>query len=223
MTAPLVIAFDYDATLTHTGRLSPEVTRALEQARAAGFGLVLVTGRQLWDLERVCPEARSLFDRMVAENGAVLIRGESSSLRLAERVDPRLAQALDARGLAVAEGEVLVATEARWLSVVEQEVARLGLDVRLVRNRASLMVLPASVSKASGLSHAVASLGVELAQVVAVGDAENDREMLEVAGLGVAVADAVEELKAVADRVLALPDGEGVVALLDELVAGRFD
>jgi hydroxymethylpyrimidine pyrophosphatase-like HAD family hydrolase len=221
VTAPLVIAFDYDATLTHTGRLSPEVIRALEQARAAGFALVLVTGRQLWDLERVCPEARRLFDRIVAENGAVLIRGEGSSQRLAERVDPRLAQALDARGLVVAEGEVMVATEARRASIVEEEVARLGLDVRLVRNRASLMVLPASVSKASGLSHAAASLGVELAQAVAVGDAENDREMLEVAGLGVAVANAVDELKAVADRVLDLPDGEGVVALLGELVALR--
>jgi 3-deoxy-D-manno-octulosonate 8-phosphate phosphatase KdsC-like HAD superfamily phosphatase len=46
---------------------------------------------------------------------------------------------------------------------------------------------------------------------------ENDRELLERCGLGVAVADAVDELKAVADRVLELPDGEGAAALLREL------
>ena len=219
MPRPTVLAFDYDATLTHTGRLSPAVVEALGRARAAGFVLVLVTGRQLWDLERVCPDARRLFDRLVVENGAVLVTGEGSTLKLGPRVDDELERALDRIGMVVDRGEVLLATERRWESVVAREVERLGLDVRLVSNRGSLMVLPAAISKASGLSHAVASLGVGLEDVLAVGDAENDREMLEAVGFGVAVGDAVEELEAVADRVLELPDGEGVVALLHELIA----
>jgi hydroxymethylpyrimidine pyrophosphatase-like HAD family hydrolase len=51
---------------------------------------------------------------------------------------------------------------------------------------------------------------------VAVGDDENDRAMFRVAGMCVAVANAVESLKAEADRVMRRPCGEGVVELVRE-------
>jgi hydroxymethylpyrimidine pyrophosphatase-like HAD family hydrolase len=218
--AARVVAFDYDGTLTQTGLLSQKVRAALREAREDGLVLVIVTGRQRPDLLRVCPDAGTLFDRMVLENGAVLADRSGPSRLLAPQVDRRLGLALEAMDIPIDYGEVLLATEARWLHEAEQEAIRLGLDVRMFLNRASLMMLPPSVSKASGLSHALASLGVDMGSVIAVGDAENDREMLEAAALGVAVGDAVGALKAVADRVLEKPDGEGVVELLRELVAG---
>lgn len=212
------VAFDYDGTLTRTGRLAPEVLAALEEARAAGLQLVLVSGRRLADFRAVCLEAERVFHRVVVEDGAVLVEGGAFRM-LAPPVAPALFDALVGRGVPMDRGVVLLATDVRHEAAVREEVARLGLDLRLSFNKGALMVLPAAVSKATGLSHALASLGARAEETAAVGDGENDRRMLEVCALGVAVADAVDELKAVADRVLDEPDGPGVVAFLCGLVS----
>ena len=49
-------------------------------ARAAGVRLILVTGRQLPDLAAACPHTK-LFDRIVAENGAILHTPATGRLR----------------------------------------------------------------------------------------------------------------------------------------------
>jgi len=200
--------------LTATGILQPQMVQALERVQDAGFALLLVTGRTLGDLARACPQAPRLFRRVVAENGAILLEPGTEAVRRARPVARELETVLEARGALVASGDVLIATEARARELVSEEVARLGLDVRLSLNRGSLMVLPAEVSKVTGLSHALGSLGLSLAEAVAVGDAENDADMLRAVGLGVAVGDAVPEAQRAADVVLDAPDGEGVMAFL---------
>jgi hydroxymethylpyrimidine pyrophosphatase-like HAD family hydrolase len=57
-----------------------------------------------------------------------------------------------------------------------------------------------------------------MSAVVAVGDNYNDREMLEVAGLGVAMANAEPEILAVADHVTGSNDEDGIATLVDELL-----
>lgn len=71
--------------------------------------------------------------------------------------------------------------------------------------------------KAVGLRIAAQALGVALADVVAVGDGLNDVEMLEAAGTGVAIEGAAPALLAVADRVAAGPEREGLAPLFAEL------
>ncbi|MCD6640889.1 MAG: Cof-type HAD-IIB family hydrolase [Nocardioides sp.] len=66
-----------------------------------------------------------------------------------------------------------------------------------------LDIAPAGVSKASGLEHVCADLGLEAADVLAIGDGRNDIEMLRWAGRGVAMGQAVDEVKAAADDVTA--------------------
>lgn len=220
MTMPLAaIAMDYDGTLTETGALSRDVAAALREARDAGLCLVLATGRRLDDIRLAAPEADGLFHALVAENGALVARPGSAPLALAPPVSGALDRALRSQGIPTVRGAVLLATYARHRAQVEAAVETLELDVRLSQNRDALMILPASVSKATGVAHALGLLGLDLSQAVGLGDAENDRELLMRCGLGVAVADAVDELKAVADRVLDRPDGEGAAALLRELAA----
>ncbi len=213
-----VLAFDYDGTLADEGRVGAELMDQLRLLRADGLRLVVVTGRTLSELLQACPEAPQLFDRLVVENGSVLASGDST-LPLAPPVDDRLAAALARRGARVVRGRVLLATLAVNEPLVRELAANLRLDIRLSRNRESLMIQPPSVSKASGLSHALAALGAASAQTMAVGDGENDVEMLQSCGEGVAVGDAVPALKAVADRVLEGPDGRGVLRLLRQLRA----
>ena len=76
------------------------------------------------------------------------------------------------------------------------------------------MILPAGVSEGQGLFDALGELGGSHHNMIAVGDAENDLALLEVAEVGVATGNAVPSLKTHADLVLDLPDGAGVRALL---------
>lgn len=75
------------------------------------------------------------------------------------------------------------------------------------------------VTKASGLRLLCEQLGVSMGQVIAFGDQGNDREMIEAAGLGVAMGNAIDELKAVADVVTGTNDEGGIAQLL----AQHFD
>ncbi len=215
------VAVDFDGTLTESGCPGPEVLAGLDEARAGGRRVVIVTGRILGELEAVFPAVGAHADLIVAENGAVVARAGRRRL-LAAPVRGELADALTARGVACRRGEVLLACSGADDTAVLAEVRRLGLECQLIRNRAELMVLPAGVSKGAGLAAGLAELGISVHNAVAIGDAENDHSLLAAAELGVAVAGAVAALKADADIVLADADGEGVASFLrGPVLAGR--
>lgn len=84
-----------------------------------------------------------------------------------------------------------------------------------------LEVLPPGASKGDGLRRLLRHVGVDPAHVLAIGDAENDVEMLRMAGTGVAVANALEVAKAAADYVLEASSSEAGVAEAIERFALR--
>ena len=90
------LATDYDGTIAHDGVVDPPTIAALERLRASGRRLVLVTGRELPDLARVMPRL-DLFDRVVAENGALLYRPESGAERPLAEPPPARADRAPAR------------------------------------------------------------------------------------------------------------------------------
>ncbi len=99
-------------------------------------------------------------------------------------------------------------------ATVEEFVAlagRLGLHGTdyVVGWTAWLDLAPVGVSKASGLEVVCRELGVVARDVLAIGDGRNDVEMLTWAGRGVAMGQAVEEVRAVADAVTATVDDDG--------------
>jgi hypothetical protein len=208
------IAVDYDGTLTETDAPDPEVLAAIRRARGGGRRVVLVTGRILRSLLASFPDAERAFDAIVAENGGVIWLPGTGARVVAQPVAPELASALEGRGVPVERGEVLLDTHAIHDQTVFQEIARLGLEVQLVRNRGALMVLPPGVSKGTGLLEALADLGLSGHSTVAVGDAENDHSLVESCELGVAVANAVPSLQNHADVVLGERAGRGVIELL---------
>src|SRR5256885_1106436 len=123
------LATDYDGTIADGGRVAPEVLDALARLARAGCRLVLVTGRELSDLASVCP-ALERFDRVVAENGAVLANPASNEVRaLAEPPPGSLADALRARDVTpLSIGQVIVATREPHGALVEETLRELGLD-----------------------------------------------------------------------------------------------
>ncbi|PQZ97736.1 HAD family hydrolase [Arthrobacter sp. MYb224] len=74
------------------------------------------------------------------------------------------------------------------------------------------------VTKASGLERLRTGLKFESAQSIAVGDGRNDIEMLQWAGFGVAMGQAPDEVKIVADEVTASVDEDGLAIVLERLL-----
>jgi HAD superfamily hydrolase (TIGR01484 family) len=79
-------------------------------------------------------------------------------------------------------------------------------------------LLPLGLSKATGLSLAARRLGVKAADTIAFGDMPNDLPMFAWASYGVAMADAHEELKAVADEVTSSNEEDGIAVVLERLL-----
>jgi len=213
----LALATDYDGTLASHGTVAPETLTALRELAATGRKLILVTGRRIDDLTQVFPEV-AIFDRVVAENGPLVYRPHSHETRALSTPPPAaFVEELQRRGVQpLTAGQVFVATEQPNERVVLDVIAELGLDLQVILNKGSVMVLPASVDKATGLRAALDELALSPRDVVGIGDAENDEAFLMMCGCGVAVANALDSLKGRAGHVTKEADGAGV----REVIAG---
>ena len=216
----LALATDYDGTLATDGAVDPQTVAALRRLGATGRKLILVTGRQLPDLLRVFPDAQ-LFDAVVAENGAVLYRpGIGDTRVLAPPPPAHFVETLQRRRVEpLWRGQVVVATVQPNDTAVVDVIRELGLDLQVILNKGSVMVLPASVDKATGLRAALDELALAPERVVAIGDAENDQAFLATSGYGVAVANALDTLKATAKHVTRGEAGAGVREIIDSLIS----
>lgn len=208
------VAIDYDGTLADGPRPSDGTLGAVRAIRQSGRKCILVTGRILDELRADFPDVDGFFDAIVGENGAVLSNGRGTDRALVPAIEASLARALVARGVPVRRGMVLLASDAAHGAVINDEIARLGLDAQIVRNRAALMVLPAGVTKGTGVVDALDALGLSQHSTVGIGDAENDHSLLAACEIGVVVANAIPSLGQHADLVLAESDGEGVATFL---------
>jgi hydroxymethylpyrimidine pyrophosphatase-like HAD family hydrolase len=215
------LACDYDGTLADRGRVRPATIEALRQVRHTRRKLLLVTGRELDDLLGVFPPIE-LFDRVVAENGAVIYDPVRRKHRLlARRPAPELVGALRARRLEpLSVGSVIVATSRAQRRIVSQVIGELGLPFQLVLNRRALMVVPQGVNKATGLVEALCEVGTAAEATVGIGDAENDEEFLALCGYSAAVANALPALKRRVSLVTSGSHGMGVVELVNHLLDG---
>ena len=79
-------------------------------------------------------------------------------------------------------------------------------------------IAPAGVSKWSGILRVAKSSGISRAEICAVGDDVNDLPMIVGAGLGVAMGNALDEVKQAADRIAPGHDSDGLVSVVDWLL-----
>lgn len=77
------------------------------------------------------------------------------------------------------------------------------------------------IDKAKALDSVLAPMGYRREEIMAFGDGHNDASMLAYAGTSVAMANAVEEIKAMAGRVTASLDEDGIALVVEELLEGQ--
>jgi hydroxymethylpyrimidine pyrophosphatase-like HAD family hydrolase len=201
-----VLALDYDGTITLGDGLDPAMRHAIAAARRAGIVVLLVTGRILDELRRVAGELY-FVDGVVAENGAVVHfpeRGYTSSL--APAVLPQFVTELGKHQITFLAGQCLVDAAAADAPILLETIRQLELPLVLLFNRSRVMTLPQGVSKATGLRATLDILRLSPRNMVAIGDAENDHEMLRLAEVGAAVGWGSPTLRAAADVIV---DGHG--------------
>ncbi|HEY4303747.1 MAG TPA: HAD family hydrolase [Gemmatimonadaceae bacterium] len=218
-----VLATDYDGTIAHHGKVDDATLAALQRVRDAGMKLVLVSGRERESLARTFSHFE-IFDLMVLENGATLYEPSTQSeLPLCDPPRADFVQALRSANVhPLSVGQVIVATVEPHHVVVLDAIRTLGLEYQVIFNKGAVMCLPSGINKASGLKEGLARLGIDPHRAVAVGDAENDHALLELAGIGAAVSNALQSLKDRADFVATRDHGAGVAELIDAMLAGNL-
>lgn len=218
-----VLATDYDGTIAFDGQVDEPTVEALRRAKAEGLRLVMVTGRELTDLFNIF-EHSDLFERIVAENGAVLYDPATQSVEaISAPPPPALVETLERQSVPLSVGHSIIATVEPYEHQVLAAIRDLGLEWHVIFNKGSVMALPSDVTKATGLAPALAGLQVPPDRTVGVGDAENDQAFLRMCGLAVAVENALPAVKAIADIVTVGARGAGVRELITRLLAGEFD
>lgn len=230
-----------------TGRPKAMVPPHMMVAGLDGFvggagAYVEVDGRVLADVRFPAELAARAVEVLDAHDAAYILEGPDALLAR-PGTDARLAELFASRVPAMARnGRGGADILARLTMRADLSGASFGkvtcfdgeapIDVLVAEIGAQIAALPSSIvelgdaagelylagmHKAVGLRIAAEALGVALADVVAVGDGLNDVEMLEVAGTGVAIEGAHPAVLAVADRVAAGPERDGLVPLFAEL------
>jgi hypothetical protein len=216
-----VIALDYDGTIARGDRLDPTVREAIAAARRKGLLVLLVTGRILDELRRVAGDLH-FVDGVVAENGAVIhFPASGRTSQLAPAVPQNYLLELQRRGIWFQPGQCLVDADANEAPRLLEVIRALELPLVLVFNKGRVMTLPQGVSKATGLQAALDTLRLSVHNTLAIGDAENDHELLRVAEIGVAVEWGSAALRAAADIVVNGGGPSNLATLLHSLSETR--
>lgn len=116
--------------------------------------------------------------------------------------------------------KILMSVQPEILKDVQAQIAAfLPEDLTVVQTAAFyLEVIPKVVNKGQGIRDICRTLGISPEEVIAFGDAANDIPMLQAAGVGVAMGNAADAVKAAADRITRTNNEDGIAAALAELL-----
>jgi hydroxymethylpyrimidine pyrophosphatase-like HAD family hydrolase len=218
-----VLALDYDGTFTRDDHPNASVLAAVAEARRRNVTVILVTGRILDDLRRVAGNLH-FVDAVVAENGAILhFPGTGHTTILAPPVPQAFVARLGELAIPFRAGQCLIDADANSAHRILDVVRDLELPIVLSFNRSRVMAMAQGVSKATGLGAALTVLRTSARNTVAIGDAENDHELLRFAEVGVAVEWGSRSLQAAADFVITGNDPSAVAEFIERTAAsGRL-
>jgi Cof subfamily protein (haloacid dehalogenase superfamily) len=115
--------------------------------------------------------------------------------------------------------KILIIGQRPVLEAIAGELATLPYPINTVYSDAEyLEVLPPGVNKGAALAALARRLGIEREAIIAVGDNLNDLEMIEYAGLGVAMVNAPAALRARADVVAPSNDDHGLREVIERFI-----
>ena len=119
------------------------------------------------------------MDAIVAENGAIVAFPNGNSRLIGQPPPPVFLEELRHHGIQFTAGQCVVETDAALATTdVWAVIQQLELPLVLMFNHGRLMVLPQAISKGIGLREALTMLRLSPHNAIAIGDAENDHDLL---------------------------------------------
>ncbi|MEB3851587.1 MAG: phosphoglycolate phosphatase [Desulfurococcales archaeon] len=232
---PRLVLSDIDGTLTvRRGSLllSLEAVEAVRMLEGEGVPVSLVTGNSV-------PVAAGLAryigasGPVVAENGCTVFHrgelhhvcdgrppGELESILAGAGFRASWQNPYRHHDLAFLPPGGLGPEEA--LAVVRSAMEEVGWDGVVLWSGFAFHIAPRGASKTRGAALAASLLGAGLADALAVGDGENDLDLLEAAGVSAAPGDAAERVRARVDYVASKPGGSGFAEIARLALGGRL-
>ncbi|MEY9096103.1 Cof-type HAD-IIB family hydrolase [Paenibacillus sp. RC84] len=238
-----LVALDMDGTLLNEEKqVSPANREAIYAALEAGVTVIFSTGRGVQSALPYAEELK-LETPIVSVNGSEvwkaphdLLKRTLLDLDLVKRMYDLAIEhdtwywAYSVEGMYNRDNWAEDITKPEWLKfgfytenkesleIIRGELARWG-ELEITNSHPDNLELnPKGISKASGIEEVCKLLGIEMSQVIAMGDSENDIAMIRAAGLGVAMGNAQDGVKRIADLVTVTNDEDGVAKIIQEYV-----
>ncbi|HOT94360.1 MAG TPA: phosphoglycolate phosphatase [Methanoregulaceae archaeon] len=215
------VVTDIDGTITDGARrISLSAIREIRRLVDDGIPVVLASGNTLCFMDSIA-KMIGTSGAVIAENGGVwrreypadpVVEGDRR-VTLAAFEDLRRHYAARGVALDLYSHSLRHADVAFARTVPVDEVRRLlaSHPVRVLDTGFAIHLQQAGITKATALSALARAMGLEPSDFLAVGDSENDVEMIREAGAGAAVGNAVPGARAAADYVATAPYGDGFV------------
>ncbi|MCT8336819.1 phosphoglycolate phosphatase [Methanoculleus sp. Afa-1] len=214
---------DVDGTITdRRRRINTPAVEAVRTLIDAGVEVVFASGNTVCFMDGLCKMVGT-DGTIIGENGGVYRRGFSGTLRVPGDKKACLAafEVLNdyfaGKGVELELfGEQYRFADVAFARNIDPDEARAvirdhDLSVRVLDTGFAIHLQTPGVSKGAALTALAREMGVSTDDMMAVGDSENDIEMLEAAGIGVAVRNAPPAVQAAADRVTEGAYGDGFV------------
>jgi phosphoglycolate phosphatase (TIGR01487 family) len=219
------VAIDIDGTLTDEKRqLDLGAVEKARELEARGIPVIIATGNIL-----CVTESASFFigtsGPLIAENGGIVNYPKTGETRYFGDVEKvreafsELEKKLKVERVFRSELRKTEIALFRTVRVEEIKEALEGFDVSVVDTKFAIHIKDTKVNKGEALKEASNMLGIEVSEIAAIGDSENDREMLEVAGYAISVSE--EGLEDVSDYVTKSRFGEGCVEAVEHLISEK--
>ncbi|MEC0372533.1 Cof-type HAD-IIB family hydrolase [Paenibacillus chibensis] len=238
-----LLALDMDGTLlTSDHIISPVTSTWIQKAKERGVHVCLSTGRSF---ESALPygEELGLLTPMITVNGSEVWRAPHDLLERS-LMEPKLISDMHAIALKEdcwfwAYSTERVYNKDHWVEALEgkewlkfgfhteDDEARHRILMQLqdmggleITNSSphNLEVNPQGINKAAGIRKVCDLLGLDMSEVIAVGDSMNDLAAIQAAGLGVAMGNAQQVVREAADFVTASNDEDGIAKVIEKFI-----
>ncbi len=213
------IAIDIDGTLTGKDRRLDCV--AVEAIRKLLIPVILVTGNVIC-FASTASKLVGTSGEVIAENGGVVklnFDGEEVILgdkKICLAAYDHLKDLLDIEMIDMRYRKSEVALK-RGFDIGSARDLLKDFDVDIVDSGFAVHIKKKGINKLTGLLYVSERRGWDLEKTVVIGDSRNDADVIEGVGFGIAVGNAEEDLKEIADYVTLKDHGEGVVEALEYL------
>jgi phosphoglycolate phosphatase (TIGR01487 family) len=218
----ILVASDYDRTISDEkdGFVIDNIVKEKINNFSKTNYFVVVTGRERRFIDRLAYGLEPTG--WVLENGALIVINNYVHYNIPKswpKLRFEIGRRLSSKNLSFTYGEVIIYLNNASVSLCDLLSDLQGVSIEWNRNDA--MILPSGVNKGSGIMKFIELLGFK-GKIIAVGDSQNDISLFRVANFKVAVNNALNEIKELADLVLNKDDGQGIIELLDYIDSGEI-